>query len=278
MLKFVVMTGLFALSGQIATAQDKPRDQVVATVNGTPITLGELIITRAQLPQQYQQLPDEVLFEGVLEQLVQQQLLADQLENEPARVTMAITNERRSLRAGEVINTLMTDAVTEEALQAAYDAAYADAVQDEEYSASHILVESEAEALAAIARIEGGEDFATVAQQLSTDTSAANGGSLGWFGKGVMIPEFEATVIALEIGAVSAPVQTQFGWHVVKLDDKRLMEKPTLDAIRGDLVAQVQQEALDARIAELTIAGEVVLPEDGAFDPALLKDLSLLED
>jgi peptidyl-prolyl cis-trans isomerase C len=278
MLKIVMTTGLIALSGQMAFAQDNPRDQVIATVNGTNITLGEMIITRAQLPQQYQQLPDDVLFQGILDQLVQQQLLADQQGEEPARVTMAVKNERRSLMAGEAINTLMNAAVSDEALQAAYDASYATAEPEEEYNASHILVATEEEAKAAIARIEGGAEFGTVAQELSSDTSAANGGNLGWFTKGTMVPEFEAAVVALEVGAVSAPVQTQFGWHVIKLDEKRLKDKPTLDAVRQELTAQVQQAALEARIEELKAAATITLPEEGAVDPALLKDLTLLEN
>jgi len=268
----------------LATAQDAPdRDTVVATVNGTDITLGEMIQSAAQLPMEYQQLPPDVLFSGVMDQLIQQQLLADTLAEVPARVDIAVDNVRRQLLAGEVVNQINADAVTEEALQAAYDAVFADIPPSTEYNAAHILVATEEEALALIARIEADEDFATLAQELSLDVgSGAGGGELGWFGLGMMVPEFELAVIALgeagENGAISPPVQTQFGWHVVRLNETRPQEPPRLDDLRTELEGQVRGEAIQARLDELTAAATIVRPDEGAFDPTLIGNLDLLED
>lgn len=261
--------------GSGAAAQDA--STVVATVGDTEITLGEMIITRAQLPPQYEQFPPEVLFTGILDQLIQQQLLADAAGDEPVRVTAALVNERRSLMAGETINSISEDAITEEALQAAYDARFATAEAQTEYNASHLLVETEEEALAAKARIDGGEEFADVARAVSTGPTGPNGGNLGWFGAGQMVPEFEAAVQTLEVGTVSGPVQTQFGWHIVKLNETRVMEQPTLDDMRNELSGQIQEAAITAALAEMEAATTVVKPEEGAFDPALLLDLTLLE-
>jgi len=161
---------------------------------------------------------------------VQQQLLASDIDEEPTRVTMAIANERRALLAGEVINTITNGAVTDEAIQQAYNARFDDAEPATQYNASHLLVETEEEAIAAKARITDGEEFADVARDVSTGPTGPNGGNLGWFGAGQMVPEFEAAVVALEPGAVSDPVQTQFGWHVVTLNETRLEEQPELDA------------------------------------------------
>lgn len=261
--------------GSGAAAQDA--STVVATVGDTEITLGEMIITRAQLPPQYEQFPPEVLFTGILDQLIQQQLLADAAGDEPVRVTAALVNERRSLMAGETINSISEDAITEEALQAAYDARFATAEAQTEYNASHLLVETEEEALAAKARVDGGEEFADVARAVSTGPTGPNGGNLGWFGVGQMVPEFEAAVQTLEVGTVSGPVQTQFGWHIVKLNETRVMEQPTLDDMRNELSGQIQEAAITAALAEMEAATTVVKPEEGAFDPALLLDLTLLE-
>jgi peptidyl-prolyl cis-trans isomerase C len=275
---------LLASTASLAVAQDAPTaSTVVANVNGTDITLGEMIQSAAQLPAEYQQLPPDILFNGVMDQLIQQQLLADTLTEVPSRVDVALANVRRQLLAGEVVNQIGEDALTEEALQAAYDAVFANIPPSTEYNADHILVATEEEALAIIARIEGGEDFAAIAQELSIDTgSGANGGQLGWFGLGMMVPEFETAVIALAeggtMGALSAPVQSQFGWHVVRLNETRPQEPPTLDDVRADLEGQVRGDAIQAKLDELTAGATITRPEAGAFDPALITNIDLLED
>lgn len=263
----------------VAEAPAADRDTVVASVNGVDITLGEVAIAAAQLPPQYQQLPPDVLFSGVTEQLVQQELLAQTVTEEPARVALALANQRRSLLAGEVVAEIAGTAVTDEAVQAAYDAAYAEAPEGTEWNASHILVATEEEAQAVAERLNAGEDFAAVAQEASTDTgSGAQGGSLGWFGPGMMVPEFETAVAALEPGQLSAPVQSQFGWHLIRLDETRPLEPPALEEVRPEIENQVRQQAIEARLAELQSQGEVVLPEPGQFDPAAIADPALLAD
>lgn len=267
---------ILALAAPVA-AQETTADTVIATVGETEITLGEMIIARAQLPQQYQSLPADVLFEGVLEQLIQQQLLADAVETAPARVDYALRNERRSLLAGEEIDALSVASMTDEAVQAAYDAKYENAESETEFNAAHLLVETLEEAEAAKARIDAGEEFGEVAKEVSTGPSGPNGGNLGWFGAGQMVTPFEDAVMAMEVGGVSDPVETQFGFHVINLIEKRVKEAPELDAVRSELMAEVQEAAIQARLAALTEAADIVTPEEGTIDPELLGDLSLLE-
>ena len=252
---------------------------VVATVNGTDITLGQLMIARAQLPQQYDQFPPDVIFQGILDQVVQQQILADSLTDVPARVDWALANEERSLRAGEVITDLTEAAVTDEAIQSAYDEMTAAATANpvKEWNASHLLVATEEEAAAAQERINSGEDFATVAQEVSTGPSGPTGGELGWFGPDQMVAEFETAVQGMEPGDVSGPVQTQFGWHIIKLNDTRDRPVPTLDEMRAEIVSGLQEQVILSKIEELKANAEITLPEPGAFDPAVLTNLSLLE-
>lgn len=253
-------------------------DSVVATVNGTEITLGQMIMARTTLPQQYLSLPDEVLFNGILDQLIQQSVLAQTLgEETPRRVEIALENERRALLAAAVVDGILANAVTDEALQKAYDEAFADAEPAREWNASHILVDTEEEAVALIERLNAGEAFAALAREASSDSSAANGGELGWFESGMMVPDFEAAVVSLEVGAVSAPVQTQFGWHVVKLNETRLRDVPTLDEVRDELRPQVERAAVQARLDSLTAAATVDR-SGAAIDPALIKNLDLLEN
>lgn len=278
--KFMASVAVIALTAGTATAEsheDMTAETVVASVDGTEITLGQLIMLRAQLPAQYQELPDDVVFGGLVEQLVNQQLLANTLDDVPLRVEIALQNERRSLRAGEVVNTLANQEVSEEAIQAAYDARFEGIEPDPEFNASHILVETEEEALAVIELLDDGADFAETAQEKSTGPSGPSGGELGWFGPGMMVPEFEAAVVEMEAGTVSAPVQTQFGWHVVKLNETRTSALPSLDELRGELSQQIQQEELNTLLETLTADAVVVLPEEGAFDPSLIQNLDLLD-
>lgn len=260
-------------------AQDTPTvDTVVATVNGKDITLGHMIIARATLPQQYQDLPDEVLYKGILDQLVQQTALADTYEGDlPKRVTLSLENETRSLTAGEVIEGVMAAPVDEEAVKAAYDAQYTDQEAGEEYNASHILVETEEEANTIKTALDDGADFAELAREKSTGPSGPGGGSLGWFGAGMMVPSFEAAVVAMEPGAVSAPVETQFGWHVIKLNETRKTEAPALDDVREELELQVRQTLVQTRIEEITNDADVERMSEQEIDPALIKNIDWLE-
>ncbi len=268
-----------AEGGAAALAQDVSRDTVVASVNGTDISLGQVLVAARQLPQQYQQLPPEVLFDGVVDQLVQQELLAQTVTEEPSILPLVIENQRRSILANSALEEVATAAVTEEAVQSAYDAAFGDFQGGTEWNASHILVATEEEAQAVVERLNAGENFATVAQEVSTDPgSGPNGGELGWFGTGMMVPQFEEGVAALEPGQVSAPIQSDFGWHIIRLNETRPQEAPALDQVRAELEGQVQQEAIEAYVADLEAQAQVTRPEPGQFDPAILNDTTLLED
>ncbi len=260
-------------------AQDAPTiDTVVATVNGKDITVGHMIVARASLPEQYQQLPDDVLFTGILEQLVQQSALSDTLEGElPARVVLSLENETRSLRAAEAVEQTMAKADTEEAIKTAYDEQYGSVDQEIEYNASHILVETEEEASALVEELAAGADFAELAKAKSTGPSGPNGGSLGWFSSGMMVPTFEEATVALEPGAVSAPIKTQFGWHVILLNEKRTKDAPALEDVREELDIQIRQTIAQTTIEAVTEAAEVDTTASTTIDPAVIKNLEWLE-
>ena len=262
-----------------AFAADTDANTVVATVNGTPVTLGHMIALRDTLPEQYLELPDDVLFNGILDQLTQQVAISEVAE---AKITLrdklALDNHRRTYLSGVILDETAEAAVTDEALQALFAEKYANAAPSKEFSAAHILVETEEQAKKIVEDLNGGADFADLARANSTDPgSAANGGDLGWFGLGMMVEPFEAAVVTLEPGQLSAPVQTQFGWHVIKLAETRLAEGPTLDEKRDELAAELQEKAIEAKLAELTAGAEIVKTTDG-IDPAILKNSALLDN
>lgn len=273
-----LVTGI-ALGAQ-AFAQDTPSaDTVMATVGGTDITLGHMLAVRAALPAQYDQVPPEVLFKGVLDQLIQQELLSQAHEGEMSRAAaLQLENERRAVLAADVAEGVVNADLTEERLQAAYEAQYAGAEEETEYKAAHILVETEEAAQKLVADLEGGANFAALAQEHSIGPSGPSGGDLGWFGDGVMVPEFFAAVSALEVGTVSAPVQTQFGWHVIKLEETRVKERPTLHAVREEMTNALRQEAFDTFIAAREAATQVTRTDTTAMDPAVINQTNLLEN
>ncbi|WP_445941966.1 peptidylprolyl isomerase [Pseudotabrizicola sp. L79] len=275
------MTGFLAgvaLSGLLmAPAMAQDAGTVVATVDGTEITLGHMIALREQLPAQYQSLPDDVLYKGILDQLVQQTALAQSVGEPSLKDRLALENDRRGYLSGVALQTVVASSVTDEALQAAYEAKFADMAPQKEYNAAHILVDSEEKANELKTQLDGGADFAELAKANSTDTgSGANGGDLGWFGLGMMVKPFEEAVVAAEPGKVVGPVQSQFGYHLIMVKETRVAEAPSLDEMRDELASEIEQAAVQAHITALTEKADVTRPGD-SFDPALLRDATLLD-
>jgi peptidyl-prolyl cis-trans isomerase C len=267
-----------ATAEKTAPKVDATADTVVATVNGTEITVGDMISLRGQLPQQYRQLPDEVLFDGILEQLIQQTALVQNLGDDLSRTDkLALETNRRSYLAGAALSRAAESAVTDEAIKALYESTYGDFVPATEYNAAHIIVETEEEAKTIKAAIDGGADFAEQAKEHSTDGAAQSGGDLGWFGEGAMVPEFETAIKAMKKGEVAGPVQTQFGWHLIKLNDTRQTTAPTLEEAREELVGTLQRQAAEALIGKVTDAASITRSTEGV-DRSVLSNQNLLQN
>lgn len=269
-----------ALAAPPALAQESEvnADTVLATVNGTEITAGHLVLLKAQLPQQYQSMSDDTLYAPLLQQAIQQLLLSQSIEDLGTAGRLAMDNQNRQLRANIAMRELAEEAVTEEALQAAYDARYAAAEPGREFNAAHILVESEEEAEDLRRELAGGADFSALARSHSIGPSGPNGGDLGWFGVGTMVPEFETAVQALEPGQVSQPTQTQFGWHLIQLRETRLAEVPSLEAVREELAASLREKAVADRLAELEAAADLERQPSEAVGSDFLSRPGLIED
>lgn len=275
----LVLAAALAPLPALAEEQTPNSATVVATVNGTEITLGHMAAARSGLPQQYLQLDDEVLFNAILDQLVNQTILASRFEGEvPAPVQRRLENERRSLVASTVIEQIVEEKLTEDALKAAYEEKYAAATPDKEFSAAHILVETEDEAKAIVEELAGGADFTELAKERSTGPSGPNGGELGWFGIGMMVAPFEEAVMGMEVGAVSDPVQTQFGWHVIKLNETRLADKPQFEDVKAELESELFNTVIEAEVTRLKKLGSVDTTASSGIDPAILKEDVLLTE
>ena len=212
--------------------------------------------------------------------MIQQTALSQSVgSDDPLYVKISVENERRALRAAEEIDRVLKIGATDSEIQAAYDEQYAEGYGGDEFNASHILLETEDEAKAVKAMLDSGSDFAELAKEKSTGPSGPNGGSLGWFGLGAMVPEFEAAVIALQPGQTSDPVQTQFGWHVLLLSEKRKETAPALDDVREEIAdQQLRNKAIEARVLEVTDAATVERPEIKGLDMSVMRNLDLVRN
>ena len=261
-----------------ALAQDPTADTVIATVNGTNITLGNMIVARESLPDQYKSLPPDVLFKGILDQLVQQTVLEQSMGDKLTKKdTLQLENDRRSYLSNAALKPVVTAAVSDAALQKAYDDKFKDSTPATEYHAAHILVDSEEKANELKAELAKGAVFADLAKANSTDTgSGAQGGDLGWFGLGAMVKPFEDAVVAAKVGEVAGPIKSDFGWHLILVSETRLAAKPTLDEMRDELAQGIEQKVVEDHIKTLTEAAKIEKPGE-AIDPKFLGDATLLD-
>lgn len=276
---FAAAACLLGTSTVSVLAQDEvDPNQVLATVNGTEITLAHVIALRSGLPQQYDQFPSALLFQGIMDQLIQHTLLMQSIEGQPAlKSRIAIENETRAIMAGEVMQGIVSEDPSEDSVLALYEEKYPADLQETEYRASHILVETQEEAKALVEELGGGADFATLAREKSTGPSGPSGGDLGWFGAGDMVEPFFDAVLELETGEVSAPVQTTFGWHVILLAETRDRARPEFDTVKEQLTEELKQSSLESFIAELRERAEITRTETEGINPDVILNYDLLE-
>lgn len=213
--------------------------QVIAKVDGVEITEDDAAIAMedigATLPQQMSQ---EQRRQYVVNYLIDLKLAAkkaaaDKLDQgEAFQRKMAYFQEKARMQS--LFDALKAKAVTEDQIRKVYDEAAKAQADSPEVKARHILVESEDQAKAALKRVRGGEDFAKVATEISKDPGSP-GGDLGWFEKGQMVPEFDEVAFKIAAGQISEPVKSRFGWHIIKVEEKRTKAFPPLDQVRDQV-------------------------------------------
>lgn len=249
-----------------ALAQD---NDVVATVNGIDVTRDEVTAAINSLPAEYRQLPIEALWEPMLNQVIDRKLIADAAREEGLDESPAYQAEMATL-ADQVLQQYylqgVVDAqVTEDGLKEAYQRFVEDyeaSGQGDEVHARHILVESEEEAAAIFERIAAGESFEELAMSESIGPSGEMGGDLGWFRREDMVPEFGDAAFAMEPGEVSGPVESPFGWHVIKVEERRSTPTPTFEDMVNSLSSTLAEQAMYAEIARLRETAEIEIVAD----------------
>jgi len=249
-------------AGAETPASPAAGDPVVARVNGTEIHRTEVTAAIATLPEQYRQLPADMLFASILGQMIDRQLLSTAAEQaklgDDAEVKKRLAQARDRVLQEVYLTREVEKGLTDERLKAQYQKMLKDQPAGEEVHARHILVDSEDKAKALIAKLEKGESFEELAKANSTGPSANNGGDLGYFSKEQMVPEFADAAFAMKPGEVSkVPVKTQFGWHIIKVEDRRTTPPPKFEDTREELRKQVAQELVTDLIAKLRKGAKV---------------------
>ena len=245
------------VAGAPVSAQEAPADMVVATVNGDPITASDLALAAAEFGDQLGQVPPDRRDAALLDLVINIRLASVAankagLENEPAVMRRLALARDRTLYS-EYLRTKFIAAVTEEAVKARFEEELANFQPQEEVRARHILVKTEEEAKAIIARLDAGEDFAEIAKEVSLDPgSGQSGGDLGYFKRGQMVKPFEDAAFDLKPGKYTKkPVQSDFGWHVILVEDRRKEPPPTFESQAQRIQQDLIRETFDAEIEAL---------------------------
>ncbi len=256
-----LVSGAFSLSAQEVGGTKLSADQVLARVDGQDITFADLVAEIGNLPPRIRQLPIQTLlgplYPDLLERVVEKSLIVKAAEaakvdeSEAFKVQMALA--RKSILEQVYLDQLYSQKITDAYLQEKYEAYVADTSNaSEERRARHILLKTEEEARAAIARLEKGEDFAELAKELSTGPSGPNGGDLGYFSPEDMVAPFSEAAFSLEPGSFGkSAVQTQFGWHVIKVEDARPVAPLPFEQLEDQLRGSEQQAIMEAVIQQL---------------------------
>ena len=251
------------LTAGTALAQETPADRLVLTADGVAVTESDVMRAIQNLPPQLQQLPPQMLLPQIADQLAMGVLIANQAEAEgladDPTVVDRLERARRSVLQGVWLERRLEAEITPDVLDAAYREYLAANPAEDEVSARHILVESEEEAADVIDRLAGGEDFAALAEEVSIGPSGPNGGDLGYFTEGQMVAPFAEVAFALVPGTFTdTPVETQFGWHVILVEDRRTPPQPSLEEVEADLRQSLEGEILQGIFDDLRADAEII--------------------
>ena len=258
---FIVALALVFLSGPDAVAQNQISEGTVATVDGIAITYNDVSLVEDELMAVYGQLPEEQRFQTLVGYMVNRILASEAakkagLENDADVAKIKAFMERKALQDVYIAKMLM-ERVREEDVTAYYDKQIKNGPVEEEVRARHILLDNREAADAVVADLENGGDFAALAKERSKGPSGPSGGDLGYFSKQSMVPAFSDAAFKLAAGETSPPVQTQFGWHVIRVEDRRNLPVPPLDQVRDQiyqlLISEAQRDIYDEMRAKASV-------------------------
>ncbi len=263
-LVLALATTAFVAGSMTATAQEV--DKIIAKVNGYNITTSEVALASDDLRPQLEKVPANFRFAFIVEYLIERHLLAQEAVKAKTIDSEEYTRRLKYYQAKALRDAYFTDnlatSVTEDAIKAVYDKEAAKVTAEKRARARHILVNSEEDANKVMARLEKGESFEEVAKQVSLDGSRDYGGDLGFFTAGEMVPAFSKAVFALEKGEVSKPVKTDFGWHIIKLEDIQEGGAQPFEQVKDPIRLVLLRKAVQDKILELRRVGTIEIVDE----------------
>src|SRR5579863_6465771 len=280
--RFAAATGVLAIAMFASLplrAEDNP---VLAKVNGAEIRQSDVTLAEEELGPSLAQMDPATKKENVLAFLIDMKIVAKaaedkKIEDRPDfKARLAFTRNR--LLMDNLLAVEGKAATTDEAMKKVYDEAAKQIEGEQEVHARHILVETEDEAKAIEAELKKGADFAELAKKKSKDPGAADGGDLGFFTKDQMVPEFSTVAFALEPGKISDPVKSQFGWHVIKVEEKRSRKAPDFDQVKAQIETYVMRKAQAEYVAKLRESAKVERMDQASNTPAPAPDAAKPSD
>ena len=262
------------IAGPVRGAEQQ--DPVLAKVNGSEIRKSDVALAEEELGPSLSQMDPATKDDNVLSFLIDLKIVAKAAEdkkienNEDFKKRLAFTRNR--LLMDSLLASEGKAATTDEAMKKVYEDAAKQISGEQEVHARHILVETEDEAKAVADELKKGADFAELAKKKSKDPGASDGGDLGFFTKDQMVPEFSAVAFSLEPGKISDPVKSQFGWHVIKVEEKRNRKPPDFDQVKGQIETYVTRKAQADYVAKLREGAKVERMDQAAATPAAKPD------
>ena len=256
------LTGVFALALFAGPVRAEDANPVLAKVNGAEIRKSDLTLAEEELGPSLAQMDPSTKDDNVLSFLIDMKLVAKAAEDKKVQDSDDFKKRMAFARNRLLMDNLLASegkaaASSDEAMKKVYEDASKQISGEQEVHARHILVETEDEAKAIEDELKKGGDFAELAKKKSKDPGSADGGDLGFFTKDQMVPEFANVAFSLEPGKVSDPVKTQFGWHVIKVEEKRNRKPPDFEQVKGQIETYVTRKAQADYVSKLREAAKI---------------------
>ncbi len=282
-LYFQFLATIIALTFFIQSSQDVYSQEALSAdtpfveINGKIIKFGSAIIAFSKLQQRNINFDENTIFSQIVQQLINEELLSQKIEKENKLTLLALEHERRSAKAAQMVSKILKNFPNDDLVNSAYENLTNEFKDSLEYNASHILLKDEDQAKAVRKEIDNGKNFEALAKEHSIGPTGKNGGNLNWFDLGNMVPEFSTALMVLSQGDISQPVQTKFGWHIIKLNQTREKKIPEFGEIKAQLVQNLRQKKINDYLKSLTENSEISFVGKN-INPNEITNIKLLEN
>ena len=253
----IAITFFIQSSQKIYSQEALSADTPFIEVNGKIIKFGSAIIAFSKIQQRNVKFDENTIFSQIVQQLVNEELLSQKIDKENKLTLLALEHEKRSAKAAQMVSKILKNFPNDELVNSAYQNLINEFKGSLEYNASHILVKEEDQAKTIRKDIYNGKNFEALAKEYSVGPTGKNGGNLNWFDLASMVPEFSTALMVLSEGDVSQPVQTEFGWHLIKLNKTREKKVPELKEIEAQLRQNLRQKKINDYLKSLTENSEI---------------------